>query len=130
MSGYSTACARRLSSTTPRSELSLPPIWVLKPRAKPSGGAAYGQPQTNNLAVASMICGIVQFFGFWLLGTIPAIVLGHMARKQIRQRNEQGAGMALAGLILGYVGVALTVIVVIIIVIAVNSCSRSGTCGS
>ncbi len=68
-----------------------------------------------------MICGIVQFFGIWLLGTIPAIVLGHMARRQIRQRGEQGAGLALTGLILGYVGLALTVIVVIIIIAAVNS---------
>jgi peptidyl-prolyl cis-trans isomerase B (cyclophilin B) len=68
-----------------------------------------------------MICGVVQFFGFWLLGTIPAIVLGHMARRQIQQRGEQGAGLALTGLILGYAGLALTVIVVIIIVIAVNS---------
>jgi len=89
-------------------------------------GAVYGRPQTNGLAVAALICGIVQFFGFWLLGTIPAIVLGHMARKQLRQRNEQGAGMALAGLILGYAGLVLTVIVVIIIVAAVNSPSSTG----
>ncbi len=72
-----------------------------------------------------MICGVVQFFGIWLLGTIPAIVLGHLARRQIRQRGEQGAGLALAGLILGYAGLALTVIVVIIIVVAVNSGSST-----
>jgi len=87
--------------------------------AWPGGG--YPAPKTNGLAIAALICGVVQFLGFWLLGTIPAIVLGHMARKQIRQRNEQGAGLALAGLILGYVGIALTVIVVIIIIIAANS---------
>src|SRR5216683_2756946 len=84
-------------------------------------GGGYPGPKTNGLAIAALICGIVQFLGFWLLGTIPAIVLGHMARKQIRQRNEQGAGLALAGLILGYVGIALTVIVVIIIIIAANA---------
>jgi uncharacterized protein DUF4190 len=89
-------------------------------------GTVYGRPQTNSLAVAALVCGIVQFFGFWLLGTIPAIVLGHMARKQVRQRNEQGAGLALAGLILGYAGIALTVIVAIIIVAAVNSTSSTG----
>ncbi len=87
--------------------------------AWPGGG--YPGKKTNGLAIAALICGIVQFVGFWLLGTIPAIVLGHMARKQIRQRNEQGAGLALAGLILGYVGIALTVIFVIIIIIAANS---------
>jgi len=87
--------------------------------AWPGGG--YPGPKTNGLAIAALICGIAQFLGFWLLGTIPAIVLGHIARKQIRQRNEQGAGLALAGLILGYVGIALTVIVVIIIIIAANA---------
>lgn len=87
--------------------------------AWPAGG--YPGPKTNGLAIAALICGVAQFLGFWLLGTIPAIVLGHMARNQIRQRNEQGAGLALAGLILGYVGIALTVIVVIIIIIAANS---------
>jgi hypothetical protein len=87
-------------------------------------GTGYSRPQTNSLAVAALVCGIVQFFGFWLLGTIPAIVVGHMARKQVRQRNEQGAGLALAGLILGYAGLALTVIVVIIFVAAVNSSSN------
>jgi Domain of unknown function (DUF4190) len=65
-------------------------------------------------------------FGFWLLGTIPAIVFGHMARNQIRQRNEQGAGLALAGLILGYVGVGLSVILVIIIIAAVRSSQSTG----
>ncbi len=89
------------------------------------GGAGYSGPKTNGLAIAALICGIVQFFGLWLLGTIPAIVLGHMARKQIRQRSDQGAGIALAGLILGYVGLALTVVVVIIIIVAINSAPSS-----
>jgi hypothetical protein len=75
--------------------------------------------RTNALAITSMVCGIVQFFGFWLLAAIPAIVCGHIARRQIRQTGEQGAGMALAGLILGWAGVALTAIFVIVIIIAV-----------
>jgi hypothetical protein len=91
------------------------------------GATAYTGQKTNSLAVAALVCGIVQFFGFWLLGTVPAIVLGHMARNQIRQRNEQGAGLALAGLILGYVGIALTVIVVIIIIIAAVHSARSSS---
>ena len=90
-------------------------------------GAVYSGQRTNSLAVAALVCGIVQFIGFWLLGTIPAIVLGHMARNQIRQRGEQGAGLALAGLILGYVGLALTVIfVIIVIAVAANSPTSTG----
>lgn len=67
--------------------------------------------RTNGLAIAALTCGVAQFMGFWLLATIPAIICGHMARRQIRQRGEQGDGLALAGLILGWVGVALTVLV-------------------
>ena len=78
-------------------------------------GPAYPATRTNGLAIAAMICGIAQFVGFWLLGTIPAIILGHMARKQIRQTGEQGSGMATAGLVLGYIGVALTALFVILL---------------
>jgi hypothetical protein len=86
-------------------------------------GAAFGvQPQyqvqyamprrTNGLAVASLACGIGQIF-FWFLAAIPAVVLGHMARRQIRQTGEDGAGMALAGLILGWIGIVLSVAFVV-----------------
>jgi DUF1707 SHOCT-like domain/Domain of unknown function (DUF4190) len=68
---------------------------------------------TNGLAVASLACGIAQF-AFGPLATIPAIVLGHMARSQIRRTGEQGAGLALAGLILGWGAVILGIIVIVI----------------
>ena len=64
---------------------------------------------TNGLAVASLACGLAQFL-FGPLPTIPAIVLGHMARHQIKRTGEQGAGMALAGLLLGWAAVILGVI--------------------
>jgi len=68
--------------------------------------------RTNGLAVASLACGVGQVF-FWFLAAIPAVVLGHMARRQIRQTGEDGAGLALAGLILGWIGIAATVALVI-----------------
>jgi len=73
------------------------------------------QRPTNGLAVAALVCGVCQFF-LWFVAGIPAIVLGHMARRQIRQTGEAGDGMALAGLILGYLGLALGVLGVIFIV--------------
>jgi hypothetical protein len=76
------------------------------------------QRPTNGLAVAALICGVCQIF-FWFLAGIPAIVLGHMARRQIRQTGEAGEGMALAGLILGYIGLILGVLFTIGIVVAV-----------
>jgi hypothetical protein len=77
---------------------------------------------TNGLAVASLACGIAQF-AIGPLATIPAIVLGHMARSQIRRTGEQGAGLALAGLILGWGAV---IVAVIVIVIGLSAAARVG----
>jgi hypothetical protein len=67
------------------------------------------QRRTNPLAVASLACGLGQIF-FWFLAAIPAVVLGHVARRPIRQTGEDGQGMATAGLVLGWIGIALTVL--------------------
>lgn len=85
-----------------------------------TGGAAYPGTQTNGLAVAALICGVAQILLGPLTG-IPAIILGHVARSRIRQTGEQGAGLALAGLILGYIGLALTLIFFIIIAVIATS---------
>jgi hypothetical protein len=69
-------------------------------------------PPTNGLAVAALVCGIAQFITG--ITFIPAIICGHLARRQIRRTGEQGDGMALAGLILGYVGGALFIGIVFI----------------
>lgn len=69
------------------------------------------------MAVASMICGIGQIF-FWFLAGIPAIVLGHVARRQIRETGEAGSGMALAGMIMGYIGVLLPALLVVLGIVA------------
>ena len=63
---------------------------------------------TNSLAVASLVCGLAQpFLG---LTTIPAIVLGYVARGQIRRTGEDGSGLATAGLVLGWIGVGVAVL--------------------
>jgi hypothetical protein len=92
----------------------------------PSASLQYAK--TNALAITSLICGIAQLM-FGPLATIPAVVCGHMARGQIRRTGEQGAGMALAGLILGWIGVGFTVLVVLIAVLAVVAASRGGAAG-
>ena len=69
--------------------------------------------KTNGLAIASLACGIAQF-AFGPLATIPAIVLGDMARQQIKRTGEQGAGLALAGLILGWATVILGIVLIVV----------------
>jgi len=79
-------------------------------------GAPYGVPYipTNGLAIASMVCGIVSIFLCWLAaaGAIPAVICGHMALARIKESPVPmgGRGMALAGLILGYIWIGLSVI--------------------
>jgi Domain of unknown function (DUF4190) len=85
-----------------------------------TGGAGYPGMQTNGLAVAALVCGVAQIMAGPLTG-IPAIILGHIARSRIRQTGEQGAGLALAGLILGYVGLVLFIILVIAVIAIASS---------
>jgi Domain of unknown function (DUF4190) len=75
-------------------------------------------PPTNGLAIAALVCGV----GGFVVGLsfIPAIICGHLARRQIRQTGEQGAGLALAGLILGYVGTALFIVLIAVLVVIVH----------
>ena len=67
----------------------------------------------NALAIASLACGLAQFV-FGPVTAIPAIVLGHVARHQIKRTGEQGAGLALAGLILGWAVVILAIILIVV----------------
>lgn len=100
---------------TARTYADLDAVTTDLPGARPAAPPA--PPGTNALAITAMICGIVQFFGFWLLATIPAVVCGHIARRQIKRTGEQGAGMATAGIVLGWIGVGLSVLAAVLIAI-------------
>ncbi len=65
----------------------------------------------NELAMASLACGLAQFV-FGPVAAIPAIVFGHVARHQIKRTGEQGGGVALAGLMLGWAAVILTIVLI------------------
>jgi uncharacterized membrane protein len=83
----------------------------------PGGGmalfAAPVPPRTNPLAAAALACGVAGFLTGGLT-SIPAIVMAHMARGQIRRTGEQGKGLALTGLILGWLAIVTIVLVVAI----------------
>lgn len=108
-----------------------------------SGPMTYGapmmmRPQTNHLSTWSMWLGIVGLGGGFvcnLLSVIPiigylfmvvslflwiapilAIIFGHIAHRQIRRTGENGHGQATAGLVLGYINLALIVLMVVIVV--------------
>jgi hypothetical protein len=68
----------------------------------PGYGAARG---TNGLAIASLVCSLVGLLT--CLGAPIGIVLGHIAKGQIKTSGEDGDGLATAGLITGYIVTAL-----------------------
>ncbi len=59
--------------------------------------------KTNGLAIASLVC-VARRPRHLHLGAVGAI-MGHVARRQIRERGEDGDGMALAGIIVGWIAV-------------------------
>jgi hypothetical protein len=97
------------------------------PGQQPYGQSAYGQPgytpppagPAQGLSIASMILGIgglvLSWFGFGLLAAIAAVITGHMAQK----RQPWAKGFWLTGIITGYVGLAISVIIGAIVVFAI-----------
>lgn len=72
------------------------------------GGRAVPK-STNGMAVASMVLGILWI---WWVGSILALVFGYMGKKQIDESGgaQSGRGMAIAGIVLGWVGVGTLVL--------------------
>jgi len=76
----------------------------------------YTQPQapTSNWAVVSLSLGIGGLLLGWCLLGIPcllAIVFGHMALNDMKIKAQSGRGLAITGLVMGYVGVVPAVFV-------------------
>lgn len=70
---------------------------------------------TNGFAVASLVLGIVFIWG---IGSVLALVFGYIAKNQIDQSRgaEGGRGMAIAGIVLGWVGVAGILLMILLMV--------------
>jgi len=80
--------------------------------AGPAGSDESKPVRTSGLAIASLALSILSAV-IGPLGCIPGIVCGHIARRQIKKDPAiQGAGIATAGLIIGYIFLVLFVIVV------------------
>ncbi|HWH34164.1 MAG TPA: DUF4190 domain-containing protein, partial [Acidimicrobiales bacterium] len=81
-----------------------PGQWGYGPGGPGGPVPGYGPPQsTNGLAIASLVLGILWIY--WI-GSVLALVFGYVAKTQIKQRNQAGNGLATAGIVLGWVGIA------------------------
>ena len=66
-------------------------------------------PRTNTLSIVSLVTG---FFC-----AVAAVITGHIALGQIKRSGEAGRGMAIAGLVLGYMGIAVTAVGVVLLIV-------------
>jgi hypothetical protein len=75
-------------------------------------------PPTSPLAIVSLVASILGLIGILpLIGSVVGVVLGHIALNQIKARPNAvgGSGLAKAGLIIGYIGIALMVLVILLV---------------
>jgi hypothetical protein len=77
-------------------------------------------PPTNAMAIASLLCSLFGLFTCGISALVGAI-LGHVAKRQIRERHEGGAGMATAGVITGWIIFALWVLLGLFYVVVVGA---------
>ena len=85
---------------------------------------AAGPAETSGKAVASLVCGLLFFIPLLF---VAAIILGHLALSEIRRSagRLKGEGMAIAGLVLGYMGIVGIPIMLIIAAIAIPNLLRA-----
>lgn len=78
----------------------------------PSGQA----PATNGMAIASLVLSLVWLCG---LGSIVAIILGFKANAEIKRANgaQTGQGLAIAGIVLGFLGIFVGLLLLLAIMI-------------
>ena len=75
--------------------------------------------RTSSLAIISLVSGLLGWTLVPWLGSIAAIITGHMARAEIKREPDtvEGDGLAITGLVLGYAMVAISLLVVLMIVL-------------
>jgi hypothetical protein len=106
-------CGKETSATAP-----------VAPVLGPAAEGTIFPAQTSGKAVASLVCGLF-VFAFPL--SILAVLFGHLSVSEIRKSagRLKGEGMAIAGLILGYIGLAIIPLVLIIAAIAIPNLLRA-----
>jgi hypothetical protein len=112
-----------------------PPAYAQTPPQPYQGGAypppVYGTPyptgpKTNALAIVSLISSLVGLFIIPIIASIVGVITGHMALGQIKRNGENGHGMALAGVIIGWVSLGLWIIGIIFFIWFFAALAASG----
>jgi len=116
---------------TPPGQLGYPANYPqMPPGYPPPSPYSYGAPGrpdtgTNGFAVASLVLGLLWIAG---LGSLLAVIFGHIAQSQNKGTSRGGTGLATAGLVLGYIGLALGVVAAFVAV-SDSDAARHSTAG-
>ena len=91
----------------------VPNTYGAQPAAPPGYGVQpYPGPppsSTDTLAVVSLVASLVWLGG---VGSIVGVITGHLSRGNAKKAQRQPSGLALAGLVIGYLGIAGMVVLV------------------
>jgi hypothetical protein len=68
----------------------------------------------TTLATVSMVFGILSLVCLGILAGVPAVICGHIALGKVKRGEAEGEGMAKAGLIMGYISIALNILAFIV----------------
>lgn len=81
---------------------------------QPANAGVQGPTRESGLAIASMVCSIVGLMVCFFIGQIVGIVLGYRARREIKASGGslRGENFATAGIIIGWVGIAIDILIV------------------
>lgn len=96
-----------------------PPGGGYPPPPPPPPGVAPAGGKNNGMAIASLVCALVGICCG--VGSILGIIFGFIALNQIKRTGQGGAGMAKAGIIIGFVLIALWIIYVIVMAATGNT---------
>jgi type IV pilus assembly protein PilA len=118
---FCSQCGQPLSSAAART----------MPAATPGPGSSFatpppmtGEAHTSGKAIASLVCGI---FTLFFPAAIAAIILGHLSLSEIRKSAGRigGQGIAITGLVLGYLGLVIIPLILIVAAIAIPNLLRA-----
>lgn len=86
--------------------------------------------QTDGFAITSMVLGIIAVLSCYF-GGIPgiiAVIFGHISLGKFKKSpNLGGKGMAIAGVVCGYIGIAFSIISIIIGIYVASEASKQGS---
>ena len=97
-------------------------------------GATLPQELPQGMAIAALVTGILSLTLCGIFTAIPAIICGHVGVKQADNGEASGRTMAMAGMIMGYISLALTLLAIIayvvLIVFVIGAAAAGGAAGA